>query len=376
VKGGVPLIEKGKIGVHQFTVITILFTLGSSILIVPSGLAHEAKQDAWIASALGLLVGLLVVMLYNRLGTRYPHMTLVAYSQEILGKWLGITVSFLYFCFFFILAALVLRNIGDFMATQVLIRTPIQFIHVFFLGVVILGVRNGLETFIRTAEIFLPWVFFFFFLMVVLLPPQMEFNHVLPVFGYGIKPILRAAVPLIGTPYMELVVFLILFPYISNVRKAGKAFLAGVFIGGLMLIIISLLSILVLGADLTASQMYPSYGLAKKISIGDFIERLEVIMAGIWFITIYFKLSICFYASTTTFAQLLRLKDARQLYYPFGMIMIVFSIIAYPDTAYFITFATRIWVVFSTTFGLLLPILLLSVAMVRNKKSPTSERSD
>lgn len=365
------MIEQGKIGFRQFTVITVLFTIGSSILIAPSGLALEAKQDAWLAASLGLIFGLLLVTLYNRLGTRFSQMTLVAYSQEILGKWIGITVSFFYFCFFFILAALVLRNIGDFIATQVLVRTPIQFIHVFFLGVVILGVRNGLETFARTAEIFLPWVLIFFFLMVVLLPPQMEFKQVLPVFGYGIKPILRAAVPFVGTPYFELVVFLMFFPFISNAKKVGKAFLAGVCFGGLLLIIISLLSILVLGTELTAKHMYPSYSLAKKISIGSFLERLEVIMAGIWFITIYFKLTICFYASTTTFAELLRLKDARQLYLPFGMIMIILSIIAYPNAAYFITFASKIWVFYSATFGLLIPILLLSVAMIRNKKSPT-----
>ncbi|MDF2911137.1 MAG: spore germination protein [Sporolactobacillus laevolacticus] len=362
------MLEKGKIGVHQFTILTILFTVGSSILIAPSGLALEAKQDAWIASIAGLIGGLLMVMLYNLITARFPKSTLVHYSQMVLGKWLGGTIAFLYFSYFFILGALVLRNIGDFLTTQVMPHTPIQYIHAFFLVVIIMGVRNGLETFTRTAEIFLPWVIFFFLIMIILLPPEFDFRQLMPMFGYGIKPILRASIPLISTPYMELVVFLMFFPFINHSQKARKAFLVGTLIGGVLLIAISLLSILVLGADVTAKHMYPSYSLAKKISIGDFLERLEVIMAGIWFITIYFKLAVCFYASTMTFAELFRMKDARQLYLPFGMIMVVLSIIVYPDAAYGINFGSKIDFPYSLPYAVIFPMLILLVAIIRKKK--------
>jgi spore germination protein KB len=362
------MIEKGKIGVHQFTILTILFTIGSSILIAPSGLAYEAKQDAWIAAILGLLVGLLLVMLYQALGNRFPQKTLVAYSEELMGKWMGKAVSLLYFCFFFILAALVLRNLGDFISAQVLVDTPLEFTHIFFLGVIILGIRNGLETFTRTSEIFLPWVLIFFFLMCVLLPSEMQIDCLKPIFGYGLKPIVRAAVPLIGTPYLELVVFLMIIPFVKPTKKLGRSFLVGVSIGGSLLSIISLLSILVLGDGLTAVQMYPSYSLAKKISIGSVLERLEVFMAGIWFITIYFKLSICFYAATMTFGEVFKLRDVRQLYLPLGMILVVLSVIAYPNAAYFIQFASKIWVFYSGTFGLVIPLLLLVLAIFRKKK--------
>ncbi|MEC0228994.1 GerAB/ArcD/ProY family transporter [Paenibacillus alba] len=361
------MIEKGQIGVHQFTILTILFTVGSSILIAPSELAYEARTDAWIAALLGLLVGLLLVILFYTLGSRFAGKTLVAYCEELLGKWLGKAISFLYFCFFFILATLVLRNLGDFITTQVLVDTPLQFTHIFFLTIVILGIRNGLETFTRTSEIFLPWVLLFFFLMFIFLPSQFDPKFVLPVLGYGLKPIIRASVPLIGTPYLELVVFLVIIPFVKTTKKLGKSFLIGVSIGGSLLVLISLFSILVLGDKLTAVQMYPSYSLAKKISIGSFLERLEVIMAGIWFITIYFKLTICFYAATMTFGEIFKLKEVKQLYLPLGMVLIVFSIVSFPDVAYFIQFASKIWVFYSGTFGLVIPLILLALAFYRKK---------
>jgi spore germination protein KB len=125
---------------------------------------------------------------------------------------------------------------------------------------------------------------------------------------------------------------------------------------------------LVLGEDLTARHMYPSYSLAKKITIGTFLERLEVVMAGIWFITIYFKLAVSFYASTMTFAELFKLQDARQLYLPFGMIMIVFSIVAYPDVTYFMNFATRIYFPYAVPYAVVFPLLILIVAVIRKKR--------
>jgi spore germination protein KB len=367
------MIERGRIGVRQFTVLTILFTIGSSILIVPAGLAEVAKTDAWIAAIVGLVGGLLLVQLCNLIAARFPRMTLVQIIHEVFGQWLGKAIAFLYFVYFYLMAALVLRNISDFLTTHVLVNTPIQMIHIFFLLVVILGLRNGLETFTRTAEIFLPWVMLFFVIMIVLLPPNFEPKNALPVFGYGIKPIVQASLPHIGTPYMELVVFLMILPFVKQSRKARRAFFVGVFIGGMMLVIISLLSILVLGADVTARQLYPSYSLAKKISIGNFLERLEVIMAGIWFITIYFKLVICFYASTMIFSEMFRFKTAKPLYLPFGMIMIVLSIIVYPNVSYFMNFASKTYLPYAVTYAVIIPAALLLVAMIRKKKQAFSE---
>lgn len=362
------MLEKGKIGVHQFTILTILFTVGSSILIAPSGVAHEAKQDAWIASAAGLIGGLLLIWLYNRITVRFPRSTFVSCCRQVLGHWLGSAVALFYFGYFFLLAAFVLRNISDFMATQVLTQTPIQFIHIFFLGVVIMGIRNGIETLARTAEIFLPWVFFFFLIMAVLLPPKFEFGNVVPILEYGLKPIIRASLPVLSTPYMELIVFLLIFPSVKNAAMARKAFWVGTLVGGILLVGISLLSILVLGADLTARHVYPSFSLAKKISIGTFLERLEVIMAGIWFITIYFKLSICLYASTMTFAEVFKLRDPKPLYWPFGMLLIALSVTVYPNITYSTQFASRIDFPYSLPYAVLIPALILIVALVRGQK--------
>lgn len=43
------MLEKGKIGSRQLMILVILYTLGDSILVIPSIVASEAEQDAWIS---------------------------------------------------------------------------------------------------------------------------------------------------------------------------------------------------------------------------------------------------------------------------------------------------------------------------------------
>ncbi|WP_231956235.1 GerAB/ArcD/ProY family transporter [Aneurinibacillus soli] len=345
----------------------MLYTIGSSILLSPSSLTFEAKQDAWIGAILGIGVGIAAAILYSRLGRYFPNMTLVEYSETILGKWVGKGVSVLFICFFFTIASLILRNLGDFLTTQIMPETPIQFIEIIFVIIVIMGVRLGLETLAGAAGIFLPWFILLLVILTLFLIPEIDIKKIQPVFEEGIKPIIHSALLFMGFPFFEIVAFLMFIPYVDKQEKVGKALIVGTGAGGLVLFTLTLLSVLVLGPTATAGNAYPSYLLAKKINIGNFITRIEAIMAIMWFVTIFFKLALSFYASILGLAQLLKLKEYRILTLPLSMILIVASLVLEPNTPYLIKFNESSWWLYSSTYGLIFPALLLVVAMLRKK---------
>ena len=89
-----------KISVRQFTVVVMFYTIGTSILVIPAGLAADAGQDAWITTMLGWLIGLGCVGLYMMLGKQFTNMTLYEYNEKVFGKWAGkIIFSFFYIHF-------------------------------------------------------------------------------------------------------------------------------------------------------------------------------------------------------------------------------------------------------------------------------------
>src|SRR5690606_4475994 len=133
----------------------------------------------------------------------------------------------------------------------------------------------------------------------------------LPVFEAGAMAIFESSLTVVGIPYLELVVFLMIYPNVNKSTKIGKALITGGLLGGLVIIAVTTLCITVLGWDFTARHTFPSYTLAKKIQVGEFLQRIEVFMAIIWMITIFFKLTICFYASALGLTQILKLKSYR-----------------------------------------------------------------
>lgn len=359
------MLEDGKIGVRQYAVLTTLFTIGTSLLIAPSGLAAEAKQDAWIASAIGIGMGLLTIPLYNALGIRFPRMTIAEYSEEILGRWIGKIVGLLYCTFFFILTALMISSLGYFITSQILPETPIQFIIALCLLVVVMAVRLGLEVWARAAEIFFPWIMLMLLFLLVTLLPEAKLLNLQPVLDVGFTPLLRTAFTFFGL--QQPVILLMIFPYVNQTKRAGRGLLTGTLLGGFILILITILCIAVLGADLTARNTYPSFSLAKKIG------RSEAVLAGLWFISIYFKITICFYATALGLAQTFKFKDFRPFLWPMGMILLVLSLLVYPNQTYTQLFIHRIWTPYAITYMVIFPVVLLIVAWLRKKRGTGCE---
>jgi spore germination protein KB len=291
-------------------------------------------------------------------------MTLAEYSEMILGKWLGKAAFALFFIYVFITAVLTLRNIGDFLTTQIMQQTPIQAIHICVMLVVIMGVKLGIEPLARAAELFFPWVILLLIMLVVLLAPQVELKNMQPVLEEGLLPVLKATILTFAFPFLGTVTFLMIYPAVNQIEKAGRAVFTGMLLGGLILTLITVISISVLGPDQVARHSFPSYAIARKINIGHFIERIEAILGIIWILTIYFRLSLMHYVLVLSLAESLRLREHRFLALPLGVVIVAFSIFSVPNITYLSTFNKTTMPLLVFTIALLL-LLLLLVAVLR-----------
>lgn len=360
--------DNGCIEPVQLRKLVILFMLGRTILIVPGIVASASKQDAWISSAGGLLIGICIVLLYRKLGQLSPEKTLAEMAQGFLGSWVGKAVAFLFFLYAFLLGSMIVRSLGVFMASTMMPETPIEWIMGMFLFAAAVGVRNGLENMGRTADIFYLLTMSLFILGVVAVTPQIEFDHIQPVMGKGIRPVLLGTYQQLGFSYLGLVLFLMILPFVNNKNEAGKAFLQGTIIGGACLLIITILCILVMGSEGTANELYPSYELARSIKIGEFVQHVEAIMALLWFISIYYQETICCHTAALILAQTFKLSDHRPLAFPVAFMLLPSALIIAPNVSILIDFTFKAWTAFALTFGLFIPIILLIAGYARRSR--------
>lgn len=361
------MMDNVKISARQLAILIMLYCVGSAIIVIPSTLALQAKQDAWISSLLSPAIGMLLLPIVIRLSNRFPGMALTEYIEIILGKWVGKIVSFWFVATFpFLIGFYTLRDIGDFLTMQIMPETPIETVHIALFFVIIVGVRLGLEPLARTAEILFPWIIVLFVVLFVFLVPQITKTNLFPVLQDGWKPVIGASIPYISFPFLEPVIFLMLVNHVNRSEKVGRAMFTGLALAGFFMFMATLFSVLVFGEELTSLIMYPSYELAKKINIGNFLQRIEIIMAMIWFITIYFRLAILFYAAVAGFARLMKAADYRFLTLPLGIITIVMSLVVYRNVGDLLEFIP-VWASFAYINGILLPLLLLIIAVIRKK---------
>lgn len=357
-----------KISPRQFFVLTVVFTLGSAILYTPGLLVSKAKQDGWIAGFIGLGIGLLLVVLYSKIAEKVKDEDFFHFNQKVFGFYVGNAINYLLISYLIIICMLILRSMGDFVATQIMPETPIQYIYMLFMSVVVMGARYGLETVSRAAEIFLPWIILLLFTTIVLLLPQVDTQNLEPVLENGLSPLLEGAFAFLGFPFLELIALVIIYPHVSNNKKARASFLLGVLYAGLALILITALSIVVLGVDFTTRHSFPTYILAKKINIADFIQRIEIFVAIIWFLTIYFKLTLLFTISTMGISQVLKLKEHKVITFPLAIIIIIFANVIGPNIILLNEFSATIWPFYALTIGLIYPLLLLMVYKFKQRK--------
>ncbi|MGG6309443.1 GerAB/ArcD/ProY family transporter [Paenibacillus macerans] len=361
------MLNETNISLRQLTILTVLFTVGSAILIVPSGMAAAAKQDAWIAALIGVAAGLLIVWLMGTLSGYYPQMTLVGILETLLGKWMGKAVALILALTLFLAGpATVLHDVGDFMTTQMMPETPIQALVILFATVVLMGMRAGIEVLGRSAEALFPWFVILYVSLVTLISFKIDPHNISPVLESGLAPIWPAALSFINVAFLPHIALLLFLPSAANrPEQFGKNFVLGSLIGSLLLVIIITLSIFVLGPEITARSLYPSYSLAKKIDIAHFLQRIEVIMATIWFISLYFRITLYMCAVAYSFAQIFNLKDYRPLVLPLGMLLVATSIVVYPNIPFKQTWDTETWTPYILTAGLLLPAVLLAIHLLR-----------
>jgi len=114
-----------------------------------------------------------------------------------------------------------------------------------------------------------------------------------------------------------------------------------------------------------ANYLYSTYSLARCISIASIVERIEAISISMWILSGFIKIAVCLYAFVTGSAQILNLKDYRLLTLPSGVIMTALSVLVYENIMEQISFATKVWPVYSLPFEVGIPLLLLTVSFVR-----------
>lgn len=358
-------MEKEVISNRQGICLIALFVIGDAIIIA-RGL--EAGRDLWIAMILAVLGSIPLFLIYAKIHSRYPGKDLFEINEMILGKVLGTLMNVLFLVFVFVNGASIIRAFSEFFIIVGLPETPPIVFGIFLTLLCSIAVKEGVEVLGRLAELFIMILSVIVPFSIFLLIPQMDIDHIRPVLYDGWSPIFKATLSNITFPFGEAVTILMISMGLRKKETYKRVYVLGLLLGGFVLLSTALTELLTLGYYTYSVKYFPAYATVSRTNVGDFIQRLEIIVAITSLVAGFIKIAVCFLAASKGVAKLFNVGQYRFIVWPMALLFLNLSVFIYSDIMHAMTWAGEIWTYFSIPFEIILPILILIIIEVRNRR--------
>lgn len=369
------MLVQERLTIRQFTVLALMTMIGDMILIYPTMVTYSGNQDAWICSLISQPIGLCILWLLYKLHQTYPTLSLIEICPKILGVWIGSILSVGYLFYFMMGASICIREVGDFMTTQIYLYTPIRAILLLFAAALTWGMVKGLGVIGKSAEIWVPFVIVGLLILIIFLLPQAELSRLKPYLNTPFFPMVSGSIRGATASYGELIILSMILPYIKHDSHVRRDMMLSALLGGALLTSLLLTALLVMGPMLTQHNIYISYILAQKINVGNFFQRIEALTATAWLVSTYFKTIIYIFGFVLGTAQLFRLKSYKPLILPSMMLFFAMSVVLAPNIVFYTTTIIYAWFDWDFTICLIIPSLLISIHWVKQGFKKRRSRS-
>lgn len=338
------------------------FIHGSTLL--SSFIVGITRQDTWLVGIAGFLLSLILASLYITIAKKFPGKNIISINEIVFGKVIGKIISILYILFFFSLVFLNTREVGDFVTGYIMDQTPLYVIAIMFLFVCAYTAKKGIRALARCASIFVLVMVSIKVLSSLLLIPQMNFANFAPSFVQPFMNYVQATHTTVILPYSEVMVFLMIFPFVDENCDIAKPVIKGMSIGGALMLIVCVRDWAVLG-DLALYLPQLTFQTNRVLEIGGSAVRIEVFFAVVLLVLQFVKISVLLFAVTLGIAQIFNLKSYQPLVYVIAAIGVCFSVFvwdAYTESLYW---GSHVAAVYSSFFEVVIPLITLAIIVIR-----------
>ncbi|WP_179233011.1 GerAB/ArcD/ProY family transporter [Paenibacillus rigui] len=351
----------------QLFMLFALFSYSTPSAFLVSPLAAVAKYDLCLAFVLAAAATLFILYFSIKLGRQQPAVFFADYGGELVGKWLHSAFMVLFLFYFLQRAAIVLRNITDFMIQTQLPNTPSWAVAALFGLCIAFTIRSGIESIFRLSQIF----FIIIVLLIIGLTPlflafQLE-NKMMVAFltNHNWRKLALGTFQTIPW-YGDTFLVLFLFPYLAQPHKTMRSLFWAVILGTVFILSYVIPTLLMFGPLLTASLKYPVLEFIRSLRIADFIETLDPFLTIIWLPIIVLKISLLLYTAIHCLMKVASLKDYKPLTYSMTTLMIGYSVHMAANSTELEAFILYSWPAFAITVQCL-PLLYLAAGWLRSQ---------
>jgi spore germination protein KB len=292
-----------------------------------------SKHDVWLSAIISVIMGLMGCYVILTLALRYPAQTLIQYSQQIVGTWLGKILGLIYICFFIMSAAVAVRDFSELILNYTIDQVPLSVFIAVMIVMAAYAIFKGLSTIGRLAELIVPITFLAIIFGLLGNIPNAVFLPSFPLI-HDLKYLISEA--MLQLPYFGLCVSLLfLIPMLHEKTGAKKTLLWSFAIAGAVAISVAVIVVAVLGPYGTVAINYPFFLTFQQITFLPSVSRFDVLFIFVWISISFITITLSYFIALTSIQQLFKTKTYRKFIIPLGLVIAFIAVYAFPSFHHF-----------------------------------------
>jgi spore germination protein (amino acid permease) len=358
--------QKGFISTSQY--IWMLFSIITSFtaLEITGLLIQNAGRASWLSVAGAWFLDVTLAIVYAYMGIRFPGQNMVQYSMTIFGKVIGRVVGIMFPLFFLLSVAFLMRSLTILINRLFMPKTPTEVLLAISYILIAYGVFKGIETLARTCQFLGPIYLFSMIILFALLVPKIKLHRLKPLMDQGPYPIMT------GIPFILsfIGICIIMGMYIPICNRPEKGFigkLIAVSMGASVIGLLVLFSVGAFGAEQAGNMINPAFQLVRLANIGDFVERVEIILLLLSIAAGIMASANLVWATSVGISQIVGLNNHKPLIIPVTLIAFITNVTSFKESIQAFRFIFYTFFLVGLFVEVVLEMLLFFGALILKK---------
>jgi spore germination protein KB len=359
---------KVQISNGMFLALIINMVYSKALGLTQGIMAREVGGDIWTATIFSTLQGCIMMFMTVMVILRAPKLDYMGQTKKLFGKWAGKFVGLILFLFFtgayFTVMITYVYHLMDYFLPEM---PPYLFLLVSFL-IGCYGIFAGIEVIGRMAFV---GVFFIIALNILLMfgtIQDFDSKELLPLLESGFWRTVWASRQNDTDWAMATIMAGVILPNVKDHETWTKSGIAGILLGGLLVLQWPILETAVLSPEVTKQYIVACMQMARSAHIGQFIQRYELFMIAFFAFSLLVQMSICLYCACRAVREIFNLKSYRTVIIPVGLILNGAAYWVILDHTRAMKFLEGPWVIFSLSVAFALPLLLWGSGFLFKRK--------
>lgn len=350
----------------QFRDILICVTWPTIINYGSGFLAREVGHDMWISGIISILTTLPFILITIYTGQNFPGKTIVEYSRDLMGSFLGKTLGLVLAVYFFIVSVNSVTMYIHHLTAFLLPETPFLVVTTLHVIIVCYFVWEGPEVIARIGVIAFSLAIVFYVLVLLASLAEIDIGRILPLFDSGIIPVFKASLKADTFVGVLQILIAMILPMVRDQKKAYRTAASGLFVGGFFFVFYFIVELMVMGSQLVALMRIASMDFVRSIQITEYLHRFESFMVALWYWSILVQAGILASCSLKAFMQTTGIKKKKPgILIVFVVLMVILTYFIAHDTVFFLELREHRWQYFSLPVQYGIPLLLFLILVVK-----------